>query len=83
VHPPARTFHKGWDKMNKQIASVASEITLIEAYGVPVLGMALNTMGMEREEAKRIQASYRVQFGLPVVLPVEEGVEDLLEIWMV
>ncbi|MEO0585109.1 MAG: DUF1611 domain-containing protein [Bacteroidota bacterium] len=82
VHAPARTFHKGWDKMNKQIASVASEITLIEAYDVPVQGMALNTMGMESEEAKAFQASYRAQFGLPVVLPVEEGVEDLLEIWM-
>ncbi|MEL6133255.1 MAG: DUF1611 domain-containing protein [Bacteroidota bacterium] len=82
VHPPARTYHKGWDKIDKQIAPLSGEITLVEAYGVPVQGIALNTTGLKLEEAKQYQATYRSQFDLPVVLPIEEGVEEFLNIWM-
>ena len=47
-------------------------------YGVETLGVALNTKLVNLEEAKAAQARYEKSLGIPVALPVEEGVESLL-----
>lgn len=77
-YAPARKFYKGWESTGIPMPSPESEIALIKAYGVPTLGMSLNTKGLKTEEAKEHQETFTSQLGLPVVLPVEEGVEGLL-----
>lgn len=79
VHPPARVHYKGWDKWTP-IPPLEKEIRLIEAFDVPVLGIALNTQGLNLEEAKEFQAKYREELKLPVALPIEEGVEELAKV---
>ncbi|MDW3651091.1 MAG: DUF1611 domain-containing protein [Bacteroidia bacterium] len=78
VHPEGRTYYKGWDFTGKKIHSIESEIELIRMYGVETLGVALNTKLVNLEEAKAAQARYTESLGIPVALPVEEGVEELL-----
>jgi uncharacterized NAD-dependent epimerase/dehydratase family protein len=79
VHPPTRVYHKGWQHLERTIAPIESEMALIKAYGVPTLGLALNTSGLSLEEAKSHQQSFRDSLGIPVALPIEEGVEELLD----
>ena len=78
VHPEGRTYYKGWDFTGKKIHSIESEIELIRMYGVETLGVALNTKLVNLEEAKAAKARYEDSLGIPVSLPVEEGVEELL-----
>jgi uncharacterized NAD-dependent epimerase/dehydratase family protein len=60
------------------IPSVASEIEIIEKFGTTVIALALNTHGLSLEEAKTHQEEYAGQLGIPVVLPLEDGVENLI-----
>jgi uncharacterized NAD-dependent epimerase/dehydratase family protein len=60
------------------LPSVASEIDLIRAYGSEVIVLSLNTRGCTLEEAKAAQAEYQEELGIPVVLPLEEGVEAII-----
>lgn len=78
VHPPARIYHKGWQEFGRKIAPLSSEVALVRMYGAEVIGIALNTKGLTLEQAKAWQAKYEEELGLPVVLPVEEGVEGLI-----
>lgn len=79
VHPPGRTYHKGWDHLDRRMPDLGSEIALVQAYGPPVIGLALNTTGLSPEDAAIHQRGLRQQTDLPVVLPVEEGVAPLLQ----
>lgn len=77
IHAPKREFyddHPAWGK----IPSVASEIQLIELYGSRVIALALNTTNCSLEEAKQYQEIYHQRLGIPVVLPLEEGVDSLV-----
>jgi uncharacterized NAD-dependent epimerase/dehydratase family protein len=52
---------------------VESEIALIEAYGAKVIALSLNTKGCTLEEARASQQDFRARLGIPVLLPLEEG----------
>ncbi|HKK75257.1 MAG TPA: DUF1611 domain-containing protein [Saprospiraceae bacterium] len=60
------------------LPSLQSEIDLIRAYGSEVIALSLNTRGCTLEEAKAAQANYQSELGIPVVLPLEEGVEEII-----
>lgn len=79
VHAPKRTHYDhipAWGR----IRSVESEIDLIRCYGSTVIALALNTEGCSRDEAFAFQKQYADQLGIPVLLPLEEGVMSLLPI---
>ncbi|MEO0895987.1 MAG: DUF1611 domain-containing protein [Bacteroidota bacterium] len=79
VHPPAREYFKGWKETGRKIPPIEKEITLVEAFDVPVLGIALNTKGIPKlEVAKQYQEELSSRLKLPVSLPIEEGVEELV-----
>ncbi|AUD06399.1 DUF1611 domain-containing protein [Spirosoma pollinicola] len=79
VHAPKRTYYDHIEAWGR-IPSVESEIALIQCYGSTVIALALNTEGCTREEAFAYQKQYAEQFGIPVLLPLEEGVEPILPI---
>jgi len=79
VHPAGRTHFKGWEHLNRPLPTPEDEIRLIEGFGVPVLGLALNTKGITLEEAKSLQGKYEAQLRIPVCLPLEEGVSKLIK----
>lgn len=75
---PARTYYKGWEEFSLKIPSLADEIALIKMYGVPTLGISINTKGLTEDQARAYQKQFQDELGLPVVLPVEDGVSELL-----
>ncbi|GAB2540402.1 DUF1611 domain-containing protein [Spirosoma aerophilum] len=79
VHAPKRTYYDHLPAWGK-IPSVDSEIALIRCYGSTVIALALNTEGCTREEAFAFQKQYAEQLGIPVLLPLEEGVAPILPV---
>ena len=78
VHEPGRKY---FDKDPKwgEIPSVESEIKLINCYGSEVIALMLNITGLTIAEAQKTRENYAKKLGIPVILPLEEGVEILVK----
>jgi uncharacterized NAD-dependent epimerase/dehydratase family protein len=63
-----------------EIPSVASEIELIEKLGSKVIAVAVNTENCSDAEAFAYQTAYTTSLGLPVLLPIQEGVAPVIPI---
>jgi uncharacterized NAD-dependent epimerase/dehydratase family protein len=63
-----------------EIPSVASEIELIEKLGSKVIAVAVNTENCTDQEAFDYQKAYTASLGLPVLLPIQEGVAPIIPI---
>jgi len=63
-----------------EIPSVASEIEIIEKLGSKVIAVAVNTENCKDEEAYAYQKEYTASLGLPVLLPIQEGVTSVIPI---
>lgn len=61
-----------------EIPSVASEIEIIEKLGSKVIALAMNTELCTDEEAFELQKEFEKTTGLPVLLPMQEGVEKVI-----
>ncbi|QHV93852.1 DUF1611 domain-containing protein [Spirosoma endbachense] len=79
VHAPQRTYYDHIPDWGR-IPPVDTEINLINAYGSTVIALALNTEGCSRDEAFAYQNQYREQLGIPVLLPLEEGVAPIVPV---
>ena len=62
------------------LPSVADEMKLIEFYKSKVIAISLNTLNCSLEEAKAAQQKYQKELGIPVLLPLEEGMEELMPV---
>ncbi|NDA60729.1 MAG: DUF1611 domain-containing protein [Chitinophagia bacterium] len=60
------------------IPSVESEIALIQLYGAEVIALALHTEGCTQEEALEYQKTYEQLLSIPVLLPIEQGVDAIV-----
>jgi uncharacterized NAD-dependent epimerase/dehydratase family protein len=77
---PARKYYEGTeDNIKARIPSLKSEIQLIKMYGSEVIAVTLNTHGLTLEKARKIQAQLRGSLKIPVVLPLEDGVGEIIE----
>ena len=63
-----------------EIPSVASEIELIQKLGSKVIAVAVNTEHCTDEEAYAFQKEFTASLGLPVLLPIQEGVAPVIPI---
>ena len=63
-----------------EIPSVASEIEIIEKLGSKVIAVAVNTEDCTTEEAFSYQKEYEQKLNIPVLLPIQEGVDKLIPI---
>jgi uncharacterized NAD-dependent epimerase/dehydratase family protein len=63
-----------------EIPSVASEIELIQKIGSKVIAVAINTENCTDQEAFDYQKAYTASLGLPVLLPIQEGVAPIIPI---
>jgi uncharacterized NAD-dependent epimerase/dehydratase family protein len=77
-HKPSRLDFKGTDELPTKIPTLKSEIELIRIFGAKTLAITLNTDGLTTGQALQFKAQYRAELGIPVVLPLEEGVDDAL-----
>lgn len=77
---PSRKYYEGTeDNIMAEIPSIASEIDLIKMYGSKVIAVTLNTYGLTPEAARKEQTTLRGTLGIPVVLPLEEGVGEVVD----
>ena len=79
VHAPKRTYYDH-DPIWGKIPPIESEIALINAYNSEVIALALNTEDCSTEEAFVYQKQYAEQLGIPVLLPLQEGVDPVLPV---
>ena len=79
VHAPKRVHYDHMPSWG-QIPPVESEIALINMYGSTVIALALNTEGCALEEALAYQKQYEVQLGIPVLLPLQQGVNSIVPV---
>lgn len=77
IHAPKKKYFDD-DPLWGEIPSVASEIDIIEKFGATVIALALNTSGLSKQEALSYKASYQKTLDIPVVVPLEEGVEKIV-----
>jgi uncharacterized NAD-dependent epimerase/dehydratase family protein len=80
-HDPGRKRYKDMEYYPADIPSAKEEIELIKIYGASTLAITINTAKMTHEQAKRYAADYEKELCIPVVLPLEEGVEKLIPIF--
>lgn len=79
VHAPKRKYFDhipDWGTIH----SLASEIELIKMYGSRVFAVAINTEHCSNEEAFAFQKQYEAELGIPVLLPLQEGVEKIIPV---
>jgi uncharacterized NAD-dependent epimerase/dehydratase family protein len=78
-HAPARRCYDGTEELGCEIPPLADEIALLRHYRAEVLGVALNSEGLSPEAARSAARALESELGLPVVLPLEEGVGRIVE----
>ena len=60
------------------IPSVESEIEIIEKLGSKVIAVGIHTEDCSNEEAFAFQKQYEQKLNIPVLLPIQEGVNKIL-----
>lgn len=80
-HNPPRKKFKGLEDYYADIADVKDEINLISIYGAPTVAVTVNSAKMKEAEARAWAAAKEKELGIPVILPLEDGVEKLVSIF--
>ena len=57
------------------------EIALINIYGAPTVALCINTAKMSEKDARDYAAKYQTELGIPAILPLEDGVDQLVPIF--
>jgi len=79
-HAPERPFFDELEELGYRIPSIEEEIDLIRLLGAEVLGVTLNEEGMTPRGAEEARARLVEELGIPVVLPLRDDLEELVEI---
>ncbi|MEM8889484.1 MAG: DUF1611 domain-containing protein [Bacteroidota bacterium] len=77
VHAPKRKYYEDEAHWG-EIPTVASEKEILKKFDADLIGLALNTQDCSESEAKNFQQQYKEELQLPVLLPIIEGVDDIL-----
>jgi len=79
-HAAGREFFEGYEEQQLRIPSVADEIALIAMYGATTLAVTLNGAHVSADELLARQQSYEEELGIPVLRPLEEGLDRLVPV---
>jgi uncharacterized NAD-dependent epimerase/dehydratase family protein len=79
-HAPGRRFFEGFEKEELRIPPIEEEIELIRLLGARTLALALNGKGMTPETLRKSGVELERSLGIPVALPLEEGVGRLVPV---
>jgi uncharacterized NAD-dependent epimerase/dehydratase family protein len=81
-HNPARKQYKDMEHYkNSNIPDPKDEIALIKIYGAPTVALTINTAKMTQDAARDYAAKYQKELGIPAILPLEDGVDQLVPIF--
>jgi uncharacterized NAD-dependent epimerase/dehydratase family protein len=79
-HAPGRRFFEGLEELGVRIPPLEEEIALVRAYGARTLAVTLNGEGMDGPRLRSERTRLEREIGLPVALPLEEGVDALVPV---
>ena len=79
-HAPGRLFFEGFEGEENRIPGVAEEIELIRLLGARTLALTLNGEGLEPGQLELERRRLEQKLGIPVALPLEEGVASLVPV---
>jgi uncharacterized NAD-dependent epimerase/dehydratase family protein len=77
-HAPGRVHFEGLEERRLRIPPVKEEIELIRMLGARTLALALNTEGLSARDGEAARDHLNETLGIPVVRPLEDGVEAML-----
>jgi uncharacterized NAD-dependent epimerase/dehydratase family protein len=80
-HNPARKQYKDMEFYPAYIAQPKDEIDLMKTYGGETVAVTINTAKMKEDEARASRKELEDQLGIPVILPLEDGVESLVPLF--
>lgn len=80
-HNPLRKHYKDMDHYPAFVATPEEEIELIRMYGARTVAVTVNTAKMEEAEAREYARMYQQKLNLPVILPLEDGVQSLVPLF--
>jgi uncharacterized NAD-dependent epimerase/dehydratase family protein len=80
-HNPPRKQYKDMEYYPAYIPDPKDEIALIKIYGARTVALTVNTAKMTAEAARTYAAKYTKELGIPVVLPLEDGVDALVPLF--
>ncbi|MBL7874518.1 MAG: DUF1611 domain-containing protein [Cyclobacteriaceae bacterium] len=80
-HNPARKQYKDMEYYPAYIPEIKDEIALIKTYGAPTVALTVNTAKMTEQEAREYAAQKEQELGIPVILPLEDGVDRLVAVF--
>ncbi len=78
-HAPGRRCYEGLESLGWEIPPVAQEIALLRLLGSEVWALTLNDESLDRESAARRRQRLATELKLPVVFPLQEGVEAVTD----
>lgn len=79
-HAPGRTCFEGCEAFGIRIPPVADEIRLIAMYGARVLAVTLSGHGLSPEVLAAERERLETELNIPVIRPLEDGVEGLVPV---
>ena len=79
VHAPKRKYYDDIAEWG-EIHSLISEIELINMYGSTVIAVAINSEHCTTEEAIAFQKVYEFELEIPVLLPLQQGVDKIIPV---
>ena len=77
-HSPTRVHFNGQEATGIKI-SLEKELALIRLYDSKVIAITLNANGLSLLEARSYRDEYEKKYNIPVVLPLEDGMNKLAE----
>jgi uncharacterized NAD-dependent epimerase/dehydratase family protein len=80
-HDPSRKQYKDMEYYPAYIPELKDEIELIRIYGAPTVAITVNTAKLNEKQAREYAAEKEKELGIPVVLPLEDGVDRLVAIF--
>ena len=80
-HNPARKYYKDMEHYPAFVADPGEEIELIRIYGAPTVALTINTARMQEADAREYASDASGKLKIPVILPLEDGVEQLVPLF--
>lgn len=78
-HAPGRRHYEDLEDLGCQIPPIEEEIEMIRLMGVDVWALGLHTENLDEIEARAVQRRLSSELGIPVVLPLTDGVGPIVE----
>ena len=79
-HAPKRRHFEDFEALECTLPAVDEEIALVRLLGCEVWAVTLFTGGMSQGESRRVQTALEAELQIPVVRPLEEGVDRIVNL---